>query len=408
VPFALAEGAVSVYEDVYAVAHPGGSGADRVLVKVDSDPSTSSPFPLPVVESVTYNLAGDGGEFGQKPSVVWSDSWYPTGTTLDGVLGKSGERDGLLVLTGEQPVTIEWPFADASGGGSATVSRSYGGNMTFQYTGGVSELLGFQPAANGTLSAKITAGKARVALTHNNNRTNDSYWSDLVRRLPESHYRPAFGVDYGHPERYMAQGQQTHICDPSVIDSLRGKEQGIGHLGQIYFWIKGNFTTWSAGGSTIGQVTVDQLLTQRRLAGCHDWGLVFAAAARELGYPAVMVDTVSITWAGQLQAGQKGPYVGHVFVEVFVNEKWVLVDSTNNWYVETGYDPTNPVIPLRMGNDGTGPGTYGLYVMRKGVDTWGYGIQSNAELQHLMEDTARQLKIDGLVYPGYVFQRFQP
>jgi hypothetical protein len=197
------------------------------------------------------------------------------------------------------------------------------------------------------------------------------------------------------------------LSNPKIVDSLRRKEQSIAHLGEIYFWIKREFTTWSAGGKTIGAITTDQLLTERRLGGCHDWGLVYASIARELGYPVVMVDTASIAWARQFLAGQKVGYVGHVFVEVFVEGKWVLVDSTNNWYVESGYDPANAVIPLKGSIAGSNEETYGFFVMRKGVDTWGYGIRSNAELTRLMEDSARQLRIETLVHPPYNFQRFK-
>lgn len=215
-------------------------------------------------------------------------------------------------------------------------------------------------------------------------------------------YQPAFGVDYGHPEKYVAQGEQTRLSDPSVINSLRGKAQSIAHLGEIYFWIKREFKTWSAGGSTIGAITTDQLMKERRLGGCHDWGLVYASIARDLGYPVVMIDTAGIAWAKRFLANQKGGYAGHVFVEVFVAGKWVLVDSTNNWYVETGYDPANPVIPLNMSSE-----TEGLFVMRKGVDTWGYNIRSNNELTRLMEETAAQLKIETIKYPPYSFLRFK-
>ena len=215
-------------------------------------------------------------------------------------------------------------------------------------------------------------------------------------------YQSAFGIDYGHPEKYLAQGEQTRLSNPVIIDPLRGKTPSIAHLGEIYFWIKREFTPWSAGGSTIGVATTDQLLKERRLGGCHDWGLVYASLARELGYPTVMIDTMGIAWAKGFLAGKKSPYLGHVFVEVFIAGKWVLVDSTNNWYVEEDYNPANPVIPLKMGDE-----TEGLFVMRKGVDSWGYGIRSNQELTRLMEDSARQLKVETIQFPPYNWQRFR-
>jgi hypothetical protein len=219
-------------------------------------------------------------------------------------------------------------------------------------------------------------------------------------------YRPAFGIDYTHPEHYLAHGEQSQISDPSSLDSLRTGTQSLPHLGDIFRWLKSEFTTYSAGGKTIGVVTVDQLLAERRLGGCHDHALVYAAVARELGYPALMARTDSIAWIERFQAGEPRPHIGHVFVEVYLDGRWVLVDSTNGWYVERGYDPANPVIPLKGPVAGTSDEIYGFYIERKGVDTWAFGIHSPDESTQAMDDLARQVDLATIVYPEYTFRRF--
>lgn len=226
---------------------------------------------------------------------------------------------------------------------------------------------------------------------------------------PPVRYQSAWGIDYASPQNYLQQGGQTRIPDPALLDDLRQEQAAhpddpLYMLGRIYRWIQANFETWRAGGATIGQVTSADLLASRQLGGCHDWGLVYISLARELGYPAVMMDSLGLPWADGFQSGRQGPYQGHVFVEVYIDSRWVLVDSANNWYVQDGYDPANPVIPL---GDPAGPGgPYGYYVMRKGLDTWDYGIRDVSALNTLMEDTARQLDLTALVYPPYVFQKF--
>jgi transglutaminase-like putative cysteine protease len=219
-------------------------------------------------------------------------------------------------------------------------------------------------------------------------------------------YRPAFDIDYAHPEQYLAQGEQSQISDPTVLDSLRADEQSLTHLRDIYRWLKREFEAYRAGGKTIGVVTVDQLLAERRLGGCHDYGLVYAAVARELGYPAVMMHTVSIAWVEGFQAGEEGSYVGHVFVEVFLNGRWVLVDSTNGWYLEDGYDPTDPVIPLKGRIAGASEEHFGFYVEVKGIDIWAFGVHSLADTTRGMEDLANRLDLTTIVYPDYEFQHF--
>lgn len=219
-------------------------------------------------------------------------------------------------------------------------------------------------------------------------------------------YQPAFGIDYARPEQYLAQGEQSQISDPTVLDSLRAEEQSLAHLGDIHRWLKDEFTAYRAGGKTIGVVTVDELLAERRLGGCHDHGLVYAAVARELGYPAVMARTSSIAWVEGFKAGEKGPHVGHLFVEAYLDGKWVLIDSTNGWYVEDGYQPANPVIPLRKRVTGPSEELYGFHVERKGIDTWAFDIHSQTESTQAMDDFARQLDLETIAYPEYVFQRF--
>jgi hypothetical protein len=225
--------------------------------------------------------------------------------------------------------------------------------------------------------------------------------------LPASaRYQPAFGINYAHPEKYLAQGEQSHISDLTALDSLRRGEQSMAHLGDIYRWLKREFTPYRAGGKTIGVVTVDELLAERRLGGCHDHGLVYAAVARELGYPALMTRTASIAWVKRFQAGEQGPHVGHVFVEVFLDGKWVLIDSTNGWYLEDGYDPADPVIPLKGRIAGSNDETFGFYVERKGIDTWAFGIHSPAESTQAMDALASQLNLRAIAYPQYAFKRF--
>lgn len=257
----------------------------------------------------------------------------------------------------------------------------------------------FTPLPSSTVTATATLTSVP---TSTQTQTPNPSPTPTATATPGKPYASAFGMDYTKPETFVLPGKQSQLSNPAVINALRDKPKSIAHLGEIYFWIKREFTTWSAGGATIGAVTTDQLFQSRRLGGCHDWGLVYASIARELGYPTAMIDTAGIAWAKGFLAGKKSPYLGHVFVEVFLNGKWVLVDSTNNWYVETGYDPADPIIPLKMGDE-----TEGLFVMRKGLDTWGYGIRSNAELTRLMEESARQLKVDAIKFPPYNWQRFK-
>lgn len=213
-----------------------------------------------------------------------------------------------------------------------------------------------------------------------------------------------FGLDYRKPDQYLAQGRQTQLTPaelaelgPAILPRLSGRPAGLEQLAGLFEWLRGDFESWNAGGSTIGEATARELLLSKRLGGCHDFALVFAAITRVLGYPAVMVDTAGIDWIKNSTAGAKGPYTGHVFVEVYVDGRWILVDATNGTFVADGYDPGNPAIPLGKG----------YYVMCKGADTWGYGINSNQQLQQLMNETAQRLQGVALAMPEYEVRRWK-
>jgi hypothetical protein len=217
-------------------------------------------------------------------------------------------------------------------------------------------------------------------------------------------YVTAFGIDYSQPEKYLTQGEQTRISNPTALDSLRGMPKGLTQLGAVFTWLH-RFETYSSGGATIGKSTVDQLLVTHRLSGCHDFALVYAAVARELGYPAVMVDTANVEWITRFQKGETGSHVGHVFVEVFLIDRWILIDSTSGPYVEQGYDPAAAAF-REPGGGAYGGSSTGYYVMFKGIDTNAYGIHSNAELTQAMDSLARRVDAGAVVSPTYAWKWF--
>ncbi len=228
--------------------------------------------------------------------------------------------------------------------------------------------------------------------------------SAVLGETGASQYQTAFGIDYSHPETYLAQGVQSKISDPAQLGGLRGRGPSLTHLGEIYKLIH-TYETYSSGGATIGKATANQILSNRRLSGCHDFALIFSAIAREVGYPTVMVDTADAGWVTRFQKGESGPHVGHVFVEVFLVDRWILVNPTDGHYVEHGYDPANGAF-RQPGGGYYGGASTGYLVLRKGVDTQGYGIYSNAQLTATMDIFAKAVVLATVVFPDYSWSRF--
>jgi transglutaminase-like putative cysteine protease len=161
------------------------------------------------------------------------------------------------------------------------------------------------------------------------------------------------------------------------------------------------FTTVPAGGTTIGEADVNDLIGTRRLSGCHDWALVMTAALRYFGYPAVMVDTGGLQWAEDYRAGKTQSFAGHVFAEVLTNEGWMLVDCTGGAYT-LDYDPENPVINYTGAGDAKG-----FFALYKGIDPAAYGVTSNTDLQRRMAEFAAALPSLDIEMPEYHWTKFE-
>jgi len=216
----------------------------------------------------------------------------------------------------------------------------------------------------------------------------------------ENSSEKTYGIDYEHPELYLAPGPQSEVseaCFVAVAEDLEIEQIDLPAIGRLYSWKASQFKQVSAGGGYVGQRTVREILEERTLTGCHDHGLLVVSLLRKYSVPAIMVDASGIGWA--LRYTDEVTYFsGHIFVEAFLGGQWMLFDSTSGEYI-ADYDPTNPVIPL------TNPGELtGYYVMYKGLDPASYGITAIHQLNATQVRCAQMLKeeISDLDFPEYV------
>ena len=205
-------------------------------------------------------------------------------------------------------------------------------------------------------------------------------------------------TDYGEPSLFLAQGSQSELDARYLSDireQVRAATGGTGDLAAIFEWKDENFDTEAAGGQFVGKLTVDQIVERGTLSGCHDHGLVLVSVLREFGFPAVMVDAAGIQWALDYAAEEAVGFVGHVFVEVFTRDGWILLDSTSGLYVPD-YDPCQPVIPLPKEIE-----PQGYYALLKGRDPAGYGVNRIDDLQEHMRAFASRAESIDFTFPSY-------
>lgn len=176
-----------------------------------------------------------------------------------------------------------------------------------------------------------------------------------------------FGIDYADPGKYLVPGEQSDLADYLVdhVSSIMGPPaDSISYVLRVCDWINRTFSFENAGGAMMGVNTVDELYAIKKFYGCHSAALIISSTLRELGFPAVMIETASVKWAYEYRAGNAQYFVGHVMSEIFVEGKWVLLDNNGTW-VEN-YDPQNPFIPVRKHP------TPSYFVYAKGTDVWDY------------------------------------
>lgn len=210
-------------------------------------------------------------------------------------------------------------------------------------------------------------------------------------------------IKYDNPQLYLIPGTQSSLNE-KYTEEIKAKigiiNNNIDGLATIFRWKQNNFRSYAAGGQYIGKITVNEIMEKRELSGCHDHALIMASVFRKYGFPAIMVDTAGIQWAINYSKGIQTGLSGHVFVEVYVNNKWILVDTTSGEYIEN-YDYYNSVIPITKSIENTG-----YYVLLKGIDPEGYGVTSLEQLAKYMTTFTIRVDIIEMYFPKYEIKIF--
>ena len=119
-----------------------------------------------------------------------------------------------------------------------------------------------------------------------------------------------------------------------------------------------------------GKNTVDELYKIKTFYGCHSQALIISSILREFGFPAIMIETADVQWGYDYNAGIVQYFAGHVMSEIYVENKWILLDN-NGSYVED-YNPMIPYIHV------VNHPTNAYFVFAKGVDIWDYSAKDDS------------------------------
>ena len=225
---------------------------------------------------------------------------------------------------------------------------------------------------------------------NSNNVLNNNDEEDYPCNLNMENYDYSYGIEYDNPELYLAPGTQSDL-DDEYLEEIRNitgtPEKNFPGIIIVCDWFNQNFTFTDAGGGMIGKKTVNELYENKTFYGCHSAALVISSVLREFGFPTVMIETASIGWAYAYYNNTSQGFVGHVMTEVYVSDKWILLDNDGT-YVED-YNCMNPFISTTTKRYPYNQ--QGLFVYVKGIDIWDYGVTEESDTHSMMINFANNI-----------------
>ncbi|NUN52124.1 MAG: transglutaminase family protein [Planctomycetaceae bacterium] len=152
-------------------------------------------------------------------------------------------------------------------------------------------------------------------------------------------------VDYAHPEKYL--DLPTKIGKKETLEGIVEKVKAKSPretLAAIGTWISSNLKNDGKLGYEFR--TVDRILADGAFGGCQDHSEIFGYLARACGIPTVWVKTMDCDWIRMFRKtrDENRTWSGHVFLEVHLDGKWVLLDATQGVLYDE-YDTRQRILP---------------------------------------------------------------
>ena len=160
------------------------------------------------------------------------------------------------------------------------------------------------------------------------------------------------------------------------------------HHAMDYIWR--NFSSDAWFNSLAFSRTAGEILKDKKLGGCSDFALVQITLFRAVGIPSRMVITANVDWMINSRSNPLSMNEGHSFIEVYLEDKWHLVDTTYRWLF-SDYDLNNKSYP------------HGEYFCKRGRDFWDMNIRNVLDSNKILKNQA--LKYDGN-YETPLYEKF--
>ena len=154
------------------------------------------------------------------------------------------------------------------------------------------------------------------------------------------------GVDYSNPKKYLSIHASLGDVDriSQLAKTLR-RETDEKTIQSVLSWMESNLAY--DGKLAYEWRNFDTVMKSGCYGGCADHGIVCGVLLKAAGIPTVWVKTMDVDWIWDFK--QERPFKawsGHVFLEIFVDGKWVLLDPGAK-LIYADYSPTARILPGR-------------------------------------------------------------
>jgi hypothetical protein len=162
-------------------------------------------------------------------------------------------------------------------------------------------------------------------------------------------------IDYAHPDVYReypdSLGDRQAILTHGA--TLKGKSD-LDTIRNVVNWMAANLKY--DGKIAYKWRNYDDVMQNRVYGGCADYSIVCGVLLKAAGIPTVWVKTMDVAWIWDFKKGRPfSSWSGHVFLEVYVNGKWALLDPGGKTLYQN-YSPQMRIVPgprfaYHKGND---------------------------------------------------------
>jgi len=202
--------------------------------------------------------------------------------------------------------------------------------------------------------------------------------------------------DYSDPKIFLGHGEQSKITEItySFVEDINDKKD-FSTLAQIFQKLSnfGQFDENIHKLELYSRYKTEDYIKDKKLYGCTSYGLVIANMARAKGIPAVFVEGLKMDFIREYQNGDFNNTIrGHVFIEVYIDNKWYLIDSTRG-RLYTNYNIRSKILPNNN------------YLLGKGIDRWDFGMKMKEYFKKGSGffNMVDNIKLDSYSIPNYEY-----